>query len=113
MLERGLYEKTIGTDLRRELDAEDDELVSQTERLDHADAARVLAAYAEEAVKQALDSIEGDDAPVRQARLVNSLIDNLASQLKDSDSRLSDLIEGERVDLSRTKPERLLSLVPR
>jgi HKD family nuclease len=113
MLERGLYEKTIGTDLRRELDAEDDELVSQTERLDHADAARVLAAYAEEAVKQALDSIEGDDAPVRQARLVNSLIDNLASQLKDSDSRLSDLIEGERVDLSRTKPEQLLSLVPR
>lgn len=113
MLERGLYEKTIGTDLRRELDAEDDELVSQTERLDHADAASVLAAYAEEAVKQALDSIEGDDAPVRQARLVNSLIDNLASQLKDSDSRLSDLIEGERVDLSRTKPEQLLSLVPR
>lgn len=113
MLERGLYEKTIGTDLRRELDAESDELVSQTERLDHADAARVLAAYAEEAVKQALDSIEGDDAPVRQARLVNSLIDNLASQLKDSDSRLSDLIEGERVDLSRTKPEQLLSLVPR
>ena len=113
MLERGLYEKTIGTDLRRELDAEDDKLVSQTERLDHADAARVLAAYAEGAVKQALDSIEGDDAPVRQARLVNSLIDNLASQLKDSDSRLSDLIEGERVDLSRTKPEQLLSLVPR
>ena len=113
MLERGLYEKTIGTDLRRELDAEDDELVSQTERLDHADAARVLAAYAEEAVKQALDSIEGDDAPVRQARLVNSLIDNLASQLKDSDSRLSDLIESERIDLSRTKPEQLLSLVPR
>ena len=80
MLERGLYEKTIGTDLRRELDAEDDELVSQTERLDHADAARVLAAYAEEAVKQALDSIEGDDAPVRQARLVNSLIDRLTKQ---------------------------------
>ncbi len=113
MLERGLYEKTIGTDLRRELTSAEDELAAQTEKLGSVESSRVLAAYAEGAVKQALDSIEGDDAPVRQARLVNSLIDNLASQLKDSDSRLSDLIEGERVDLSRTKPEQLLSLVPR
>ena len=113
MLERGLYEKTIGTDLRRELTCAEDELAAQTEKLGSVESSRVLAAYAEGAVKQALDSIEGDDAPVRQARLVTSLIDNLASQLKDSDSRLSDLIEGERVDLSRTKPEQLLSLVPR
>lgn len=113
MLECGLYEKTIGTGLRRELTSAEDELAAQTEKLGSVESSRVLAAYAEAAVRRALDAIEGEDAPERQAKLVNSLIEELAQQVRKDDSGLSDILEEDCVDLSERKPEQLLSLVPR
>ena len=90
MLECGLYEKTIGTGLRRELTSAEDELAAQTEKLGSVESSRVLAAYAEAAVRRALDAIEGEDAPERQAKLVNGLIEELAQQVRKDDSGLSD-----------------------
>lgn len=100
MLECGLYEKTVGTGLRRELTSAEDELAAQTEKLGGVESSRVLAAYVEAAVRRALDAIEGDDAPERQAKLVNGLIEELAQQVRKDDSGLSDILEEDCVDLS-------------
>ena len=103
MLLPGLYEQIINKALDAEL-AKTDKL-SQTARIDEAEAAKVLAKYVAEIVEKGLDNVKDNGGDLnKQVELVNRIVSTIVKETQESE--FADLSVAERA-------EQLLALLER
>ena len=82
-MKNGLYEKVINDALDEELKSLDKRV--DTERIDDAEAPRILADYVAEVVRKRLQNVDaGDNRVTEQIDIVNSLIDSLSATSEDA-----------------------------
>ena len=103
MLPTGLYEQIINKTLDAEL-AKTDKL-SETVRIDEAEAAKVLAQYVAEIVEKGLDNVKDNGGDLnKQVELVNRIVSTIVKETQESE--FADLSVAERA-------EQLLALLER
>ena len=103
MLPTGLYEQIINKALDAEL-AKTDKL-SQTARIDEAEAAKVLAQYVAEIVEKGLDNVKDNGGDLnKQVELVNRIVSTVVKETREAD--FEELSVAERA-------EQLLALLER
>ena len=103
MLPSGLYEQIINKALDAEL-AETDKL-SETARIDEAEAAKVLAKYVAEIVEKGLDNVKDNGGDLnKQVELVNRIVSTVVKETQETD--FEELSVAERA-------EQLLALLER
>ena len=103
MLPTGLYEQIINKALDAEL-AKTDKL-SQTARIDEAEAAKVLAQYVAEIVEKGLDNVKDNGGDLnKQVELVNRIVSTVVEETQETD--FEELSVAERA-------EQLLALLER
>ena len=103
MLPTGLYEQIINKALDAEL-AKTDKL-SETARIDEAEAAKVLAQYAAEIVEKGLDNVKDNGGDLnKQVELVNRIVSTVVEETQETD--FEELSVAERA-------EQLLALLER
>ena len=103
MLNTGLYEQIINRALDAEL-AETDKL-SETVRIDEAEAAKVLAKYVAEIVEKGLDNVKDNGGDLnKQVELVNRIVSTIVKETQESE--FEELSVAERA-------EQLLALLER
>ena len=103
MLPTGLYEQIINKALDAEL-AKTDKL-SQTARIDEAEAAKVLAQYVAELVEKGLDNVKDNGGDLnKQVELVNRIVSTVVKETQEAD--FEELSVAERA-------EQLLALLER
>ena len=84
MLPSGLYEQIINKALDAEL-AETDKL-SETARIDEAEAAKVLAKYVAEIVEKGLDNVKDNGGDLhKQVELVNRIVSTIVKETQESE----------------------------
>ena len=84
MLPTGLYEQIINKALDAEL-AKTDKL-SQTARIDEAEAAKVLAKYVAEIVEKGLDNVKDNGGDLnKQVELVNRIVSTVVKETQEAD----------------------------
>ncbi|WP_298069382.1 DEAD/DEAH box helicase [uncultured Mailhella sp.] len=84
MLHKGLYEQIINKGLDAEL-AQTDKL-SKTERIDEAEAAKVLAKYVTEIVEKGLQNVKDKGGDIHsQVQLVNRIVSTIMAETQEAD----------------------------
>ncbi|MBO4495289.1 MAG: DUF3427 domain-containing protein [Clostridiales bacterium] len=88
MLENGLYEQVINKAIEKELSSDD--RISKTEKLDSAEASKILATYVADIVEKKLNELD-DRGCDMEARIdfVNEIISSAMKSIEDSDDLLS------------------------